>query len=201
MIVVVGVPGWDSAGSGVPVGRAAGIAVAAAAAGARVELVGRTGDDPVGDALLVGLARVGVGHAALLRDPARSTPTAPPSAGRGQDDRRPVLEAADVALGLRYLVDFAVLVVEDGTDATVIRACVDGAAYAGAHLVVLARDGQALGGLPDATTVIAAPRRDPDGAFARFVGTWVAALDRGDEARTALAQAVAATGWEAAPGD
>ena len=43
-------------------GLAAGIARAAAAAGAEVQLIGKVGDDPAGDAVLLALARGGVGH-------------------------------------------------------------------------------------------------------------------------------------------
>lgn len=74
MIVVVGVPAWRAAEPAAPAGRACGVALAAASAGARVELVGRTGDDAAGDALLLALSRAGVGHVAMLRDPARATP-------------------------------------------------------------------------------------------------------------------------------
>jgi hypothetical protein len=57
-------------------GRAGEIAVAAAGRGARVELVAKIGDDPAGDRLLLALTRARVGHAAILRDPARPTPVA-----------------------------------------------------------------------------------------------------------------------------
>src|SRR5450756_2135177 len=59
-------------------GLAAGIARAAAAAGAEVQLIGKVGDDPAGDAVLLALARGGVGHIALLRDAGRATPVASP---------------------------------------------------------------------------------------------------------------------------
>ena len=70
MIVVVGTPAWRPTEPAAPAGLACGIALAAAAHGAAVELVGRTGDDPAGDALLIALAHAGVGHVARLRDPA-----------------------------------------------------------------------------------------------------------------------------------
>ena len=57
-----------------PDGRACEIALAVAGSGARAEVVGRVGDDPAGDRLLIALALAGVGHAAVLRDPARPTP-------------------------------------------------------------------------------------------------------------------------------
>jgi hypothetical protein len=86
MIVVIGLPAY--AGSADGEGSAGGLAVDAAAAaavrGSSVELVGKVGDDGAGDAVVLALSRLGVGHAALLRDPARSTP---------------VLSAVPVALG------------------------------------------------------------------------------------------------------
>src|ERR1700693_747185 len=114
MIAVVGIPAWRPDGPSGPAGRACQVAVVAAGRGARVQLVGRVGDDLDGDALLLALGRLGVGHAAVLRDPARSTPLveAPqpegeadlleePSAPTGPGDG-PRLEAADVSLGLSY---------------------------------------------------------------------------------------------------
>src|SRR3954447_20614853 len=104
------------------------VALAAARTGAAVQVVGRTGDDPTADAVVLDLARGGVGHVALLRDPARATAlerqlpetvTTDPldeEDEEGADDEegaeddedgsaggpsRPTLEAADVELGLR----------------------------------------------------------------------------------------------------
>jgi hypothetical protein len=76
MIVVVGLPAYvqSTAGEGSAGGPAVAIAAAAVAAGRFVELVGKVGDDGAGDAVVLGLGRMGIGHAALLRDPSRSTP-------------------------------------------------------------------------------------------------------------------------------
>ncbi len=76
-----------------PDGLAPAIAVAAAAAGARVELISKAGDDPAGDAVLLALAAAGVGHVATLRDPSRFTPV------RSQPDEPtdPATEATDEA--------------------------------------------------------------------------------------------------------
>ena len=75
MIVVIGLPVLHSGDAGdVAAGPAARIALAAAARGATVQLVGKVGEDAEGEALLLALARGGVGHVALLRDPARRTP-------------------------------------------------------------------------------------------------------------------------------
>ena len=57
-----------------PGGLAVELALASARAGAEVELVGAVGDDPEGDRIVVELGRAGVGHAALMRDPATRTP-------------------------------------------------------------------------------------------------------------------------------
>jgi len=190
--------------------------MAAAAAGARVELVGRAGDDDAGDRLLLALAHAGVGHVAVLRDPARPTPvdTSPsplvdPSPdleadapGLGGEDEHPdpvgpgpILEAADVALGLRYLTEFAVLVLGDDVPAAAIPAAAEAATYASAHLVVLVGPGARVpDGLPSTATALAAPGSDPDGAFARLVGTYAAALDRGED--PAAAFRLSAAGWE-----
>ena len=75
MIVVIGGLGLrGSVEEPEPDGLAPAIAVAAAAAGARVELISKAGDDPAGDAALLALAAAGVGHVATLRDPSRFTP-------------------------------------------------------------------------------------------------------------------------------
>ena len=79
MIVVVGTPNFRppvTSGDGSAGGLAAAIARAASAAGATVQLVGKIGDDPAGDAVMLSLARDRIGHAALLRDLAHPTPTA-----------------------------------------------------------------------------------------------------------------------------
>jgi hypothetical protein len=76
VIVVIGLPAYVAAedGEGSAGGLAVDVAAAAQARGAAVELVGKIGDDGAGDAVVVALGRLGVGHAALLRDPARPTP-------------------------------------------------------------------------------------------------------------------------------
>jgi hypothetical protein len=80
MIVVVGLPVYAGLpdGRGAPAGLAVDVAMAAHGRGATVELVGKIGDDGAGDAVVVALGRAGVGHAALLRDPARPTPVLAP---------------------------------------------------------------------------------------------------------------------------
>jgi sugar/nucleoside kinase (ribokinase family) len=212
MIVVVGQPAWNPGPPPAAAGRAAAVALAAAEAGARVQLLGRIGDDPGGDALLLALTHAGVGHVALLRDAARPTHRVRSSAvdddeqlatalvgGHGPapeaDDDGPRLEPADVALGLRYLTAFDVLVVGDDAPMTVIPVCVEAAAFAGARLVVAIRSADCVpDGLPEDATVLVAPDEDGE-AFPRLLGRYAAALDGGASPEAAFA-AVAGDGWE-----
>ncbi|MHB8892687.1 MAG: PfkB family carbohydrate kinase [Candidatus Limnocylindrales bacterium] len=214
MIVVVGIPAWRAVDPSGPAGRACGVAIEAARRGARVELVGRTGDDPHGDALLLALTRAGVGHAAVLRDPVRPTPVLDPppvddaesvtgpTGGVAARADGPRLEPADVALGLSYLGGFVVLVVTDEVPATVLPAAAEAAAFAGAQLVVVVPSGHVPtdglpDGLPDAATVLAAPDEVDDGAFDALVGAYAAALAAGTSPADAFAVATAASAWEA----
>ena len=74
MIVVIGrLAGRLADGTTVADGLAAGIAQAAVGAGAGSEIITKVGNDPAGDAVLLGLGRAGVGHVATLRDPAWAT--------------------------------------------------------------------------------------------------------------------------------
>jgi hypothetical protein len=217
VIVVVGSVAWREAPAG-PGGRTCDIALAAASRGAHPEIVARVGDDPAGDSLVIALGRAGVGHAALLRDPVRATPILAPApdpdtepelaelladGGPGSGPAilgGPRLEPADVALGLQYLTAFAVLVVADDVPADVLPACVEGARFAGAHLVVLVPAGRPLPGeLPSDATVLAAPDTEDEGAFAALVGAYAAAIDAGDAPASAFAAATGAAGWETAP--
>jgi pfkB family carbohydrate kinase len=76
VIAVIGAAAVRGTGSdATAVGLAATIATEAARSGSRVELIGKVGDDPAGDALLIALSRQGVGHVAILRDAARPTPS------------------------------------------------------------------------------------------------------------------------------
>ena len=217
MIVVVGSPAWREVDPSSPAGRTCEIGVAAAGRGAAVEIVGRVGDDRAGDSLLIALSRAGVGHAAVLRDPVVPTPIMAPSPDPDPVDdlladapgavtqgiaAGPRLEPADVALGLSYLTAFGVLVVTDDAPAEVIPACVAGAAFTGAHLVILVPAGRSLpGGLPPDAMVLAAPDVADDGAFAALVGAYAAALDLGDEPAAAFQAATGETGWAGAEED
>ena len=220
MIVVVGGLAWQQGDPAGPAGRACEIALAAAAAGARVEIVARAGDDPTGDALMLALARAGIGHVAVLRDPSRPTPVVAPRMPADDDEPAdavadaeaesvapppnqaagPTLDAADVSLGLHYLTAFGVLVVTDDVPAAAVPVAADAAAFAGAHLVLLvpgdASPGSGASVLPPDATVLAVPA-DDEGAFAALVGAYAAALDSGAEPAAAFNVAVGAVGGEA----
>ena len=203
MIVVVGAVFARGTGpDAVPGGLAAGIALAAALAEARVELVARIGDDPAGDAVLLALAAAGVGHVATLRDPAHATLIAPAEADTIDIDRdvaaeadipatavppdgAPTLDSGDVDLALRYLTDYRVIVVVHPTDA-VLPEVIAAADYAGAHLVVVAGpDAAPLDALPAAALVVEAS--DGSGGFGDLLGRYAAAVDRGEAPAAAFA--------------
>ncbi len=225
MIVVIGPVALRTApvGAGRAVGTAPEIAAAAAAHGATVEIVTKIGDDGAGEEMLLALARARVGHLAVLRDPARPTALAfddvePPSddllpaliaeaetaaghpspGSRSVQGSAPALEPADLALGLRYLGDFRVVVavepIVEGGAAVIAEA----AAFADAGLVVVAPPGLAAPAAYAAATLLEAPVVDPDGAFAGLVGRYAAALDRGIAPAEAFHAATAAGGWEVA---
>lgn len=226
MIVVIGALGLrGTIDEPEPDGLAPEIARAAAVAGARVELISKAGDDPAGDAVLLALARDGVGHVATLRDPARLTPVRPrpdeptdpadpsgdsptgdgdvaatpddatPSAPRDPPDHPgPILDAADIALALRYLTDFEVLVAVHAS-AGLLAEAVAAASWSGARLVVVVEaETEVPAGLPADALVVAAAADDAEGVGAR-IGRYTAALSRGDDAAAAYREltAVSAT--------
>jgi hypothetical protein len=202
MIVVVGrpailarsAPGPGDDAAARPAGLVASVAVAAATAGASVELVGTIGDDDDGDALTVALSRFGVGHAALLRDPVAHTPRAGVVV-----EPAPRLEAADVELGLRYHADYRVLVLAEAVPEDALHVALDAASFQGAAVIaIVPAGGSASERLSGAGTVLEAPL-EGDGAFAELVGRYAAGLDAGEEPQTAFASARRATGWESGP--
>ena len=216
MIVVVGSPiGRIADGAIAAGGSASRVALAAAAAGHVVQLVGRTGDDPTAEALVLDLARGGVGHVALLRDASRATPLEPEPAvdlepddlddasarpaGEDEAASAPPLDAADVDLGLRYLTDFAVVVLAEPAGPDVVRVVADAARWAEARLVLVVAAGDSVpDGLPADGIVFEAPDSDPDGVFATLVGDFTAALDDGAEPEDAFRASVASDGWSEA---
>lgn len=189
MIVVVGRPGLDANDE---LDRPAGlIALAAAAASARVELVGSIGDDPAGDRVAVVLGKAGVGHAALLRDPAAVTPRA-----AGPVGPVPRLDGQDVELGLAYLADYDVLVVAELLEPSALDAARKAAEFQQAALVGIIGPGErAAAQYPAAATLLEMPA-DDDGAFPALVGRYAAGLDRGLAAADAWQKALQAGGWE-----
>ena len=208
MIVVIG---SVSLRDDEPEGRAARIALSAAATGARVQLISKVGDDPAGDALLLGLANGGVGHAAILRDAAFSTnrrvathdvaggiSEPDPEAGErdgGVGVRHPSLDAADVGLALRYLGDYTVLVVADPEASAGLVEATDAARWAGAHLIVVIGPGATPpAALPDDTVVVEADGESSDSGdgLADLLGRYAAAVDRGEAARTSFVDFAAA---------
>lgn len=213
MIVVVGNPiarAPDSGGglAGIPAQAAA----AAVRAGAAVQLVGKAGEDRAGDDLMLALARAGVGHVALLRDPAHATPIAdavdpvdelvdspaePPRVRPDAGDR-PSLDAADVELALRYLADYTTVVVAEPQPAALVTIVADAAAFAGAALVLVV-DGAGSEPAPPASAVVfEAPTADPDGAFATMLGELAAAIDRGTPVAAAFREIEGRLGLTAA---
>lgn len=179
-----------------PAGLAARIALAAAAAGSRVELVGTIGDDADGDAVALALGRAGVGHAALLRDPAASTAH---DGAAGPTGRPPRLDAQDVDLGLRYLADYRVLVLADPLPPPAEAVALEAARYQDAAVIAVVPRGAAVSRtLQEAATVLEAPT-DGGPAFAELVARYAVGLDSGQEPSVAFEAARLATGFE--PGE
>lgn len=230
MIVVVGQPLYSDTATVAVAGIPAGIALAAAAGGHAVQLVGKAGEDDAGDAVVMALAKGGVGHVALLREAGRSTVhVIPPASGEvlatetepisaaiePEDVDAPAsastpaepstglaLEAADVDLALRYLTDFGVLVIADPVSADVLAVAAAAATWSDARLMVLLSPGEVEPtGLPDDAIVFEAPDSDDDGAFASMVGAFAAALDDGEDPAAAFQSTVEGAGWTAAPAE
>ncbi len=217
MIVVIGLPAYADSPDGEQCAGGLAVEVAAAARrrGAEVELVGKVGNDGAGDAVVVALGRLGIGHAALLRDPFRPTPVlaapapaddeaaeaeAAPAEARilpEDPEARPSLEAADVELALRFLPMARVVVVADPLGESTTAAGVEGAAFAAAQLIVLVPAGAAPPAVPADATVLEAPSAD-DGSFGRLVGIFAGALDAGVDLGAAFGEAVNTAGWEPA---
>lgn len=174
-------------------GLAALVAVATADTGAAVQLVGSVGDDREGDEVIIRLGRAGVGHAALLRDPAGRTPVT------GLDrDPAPRLDAQDVELGLRYLSDARVLVLAEPLDGEAQAAALEAARYHGAEVVALVTAGSVPDPkLAEAGTVLEAPPEDLE-AFVQVVAKYAAGMEAGKSAAEAFREATDAIGWERA---
>ena len=219
MIVVIGQPVLTRVdGNPVPTGSAARIALTAADRGAAVQLIGKVGDDPDGEALVLALAQGHVGHVALLRDPAHRTPVQVDDAatideeltepgetlapegvrpGGGRADR-PALDAGDVDLGLRYLTEFRVVVVADELDETALRVAADAAGWNNGALVAVVavgRRNQPACRRTRSSWVRPAPIRT-----ASSIGSSVSWPQRStrEPTRAAFREAVEGAGWEPA---
>ena len=210
MIVVLGRPRVyrpEPDGDLAPGGLAVELALAAARSGADVELVGAIGDDPEGDRIVVELGRGGVGHSALMRDPATRTPLI----SQPRDARPlPRLEAADVELGLRYMHECRVLVISAELDREALAAAQEAADFHSAMVVMVADAGtvdpELLG---EAVTLLERPAAEDDEAaedvgavaaddasFGAFVAEYVVRLDRGEAPAQAFAAALGDSAWE-----
>ena len=229
MIVIIGSPSLvpaDPGGRSSAAGRSIEVAHGATAGGAQVELVGKVGDDPAGDALLLALADAGIGHVAILRDPSRRTPVAPIATGddeamlRDEDDDDgneiaapvasasvgvsdepvPTIDAGDLDLALRYLPDHTVVVVAERLGADALAVVAADCSYVAAALVLIIEPRSEPLETPPGATLLEAPRSDPDGVFGRTVGRFAAALDRGSSGAQALAEATAGSGWQSTAG-
>ncbi|MDH4142940.1 MAG: PfkB family carbohydrate kinase [Chloroflexota bacterium] len=203
MIVVIGATylrGASTDTNAMPGGLAGRVAMAAAAAGSRVELVSKVGEDAAGDALLLALTRAGVGHVAVLRDAVHRTelhpdpddtavdPVASDAGSIATGGTVPVLDAADVGLALRYLTDYVVIVAVHPTPAASAEA-ITAADWAGAHLVLVTLPGApAFAALPTGSLVLEVAE-EPDGgsAFGSRLGVYAAAVDRGEAPASAFA--------------
>lgn len=205
MIVVIGSLRLRGSGPDAEAaGLAASVATAAASPGARVELIGKLGDDPPGDAVLLSLARHGVGHVALLRDPARRTMIAStgeepidadaegdPAAEPIDAGDVPTLEAADVGLALRYLPEIAVIVAVHLPPDVLAEAAAAAGWAETSLLVIVAADDLPPDGLPERAVTLAAADED-ESAVGDAIGRYAAALDRGEPADAAYDTLIAA---------
>ena len=207
MIVVIGQPVLGRVdGEPVATGSAARIALAAAARGSVVQLVGKVGEDPDGEALVLALAQGDVGHVAVQRDPTHPTPRAAAagddaagSEDAASEDAKPALDAADIELALRYLTEFRVIVVADALDDAALRVAADATGWTNGTLIaILAPGKREPDGLPAEAIVLGSPAGDPDGAFDRLVGELAAAVDAGGDPRAAFHELVGSGGWEPA---
>jgi hypothetical protein len=184
VIVIIGSPTALLDMSGVH--QAGGLPIRVAAElvrrGERVELVGRVGADAAGDQAILSLSRDGIGHVALLRDPALVTPAGDAAHGIPVD-------AGDVQLGLRYLTSFTTVLLIDPLDASVVRQVTEDASFVGAQLIIVAKSplpaessaaSAVLGGGSPPPLFIPRPQVEGPEFDALLVG--LAATERGAEA-------------------
>jgi len=132
MIAIIGSPAAELVADGSHQAGGLGVRVARALVrgGERVEMIGRIGADRIGEELTLSLARDGIGHVALLRDAALTTPVG--AAARGIE-----LDRGDAQLGLRYLTSFSAVLLIDPANVTLVQGVTEESAYGGAHLIVV----------------------------------------------------------------
>jgi pfkB family carbohydrate kinase len=192
VIVVVGSPSARSeAGQHVADGLSALVAIAVAVSGRPVQIVGRIGDDDAADAVLQDLTRAGVGHVAILRDPARATPLATAVADTAGSETpgsesRPELDAADVELAMRYLTDFRVIVLIEPATGAVAQVVARATDWGEATLIIArspaadpAAEGAAAAEAPARGEVVDRDGAESEAAFAGRVAALAIALDSG----------------------
>ena len=207
MIVVVGRPTLLAPAEPSPAGPGgltAEVATGIAGLGVPVELLGSVGDDEEGDRVIVAFGRAGVGHAAVLRDPAARTPILSGAGSPGHaTGPLPRLEAADIELGLRYLPECRVLVLPEPLEDGARSAALEGAAFHGAAVIAVVPEGVPVPeDLAAAATVLAVPDPafGPGAAFTAFVSAYAAGLARGTDPRESFRAALAISGWEPSAG-
>lgn len=217
-MIVVGSPLFTTGQPGSrATGMSVGIARAARAAGAEVQIVGKVGEDPDGEAVLLDLAAARIGHVAVLRDPSRPTGSVqlaedldtdgPPASLAAteqellvQATQPPALETEDLDLALRYLTDYRVIVVAEPMSEASLAVIARAATWASAALVVLAPPGSTPPpDLPVDATLFESPPSDPDGTFAGIVGAYAAAIDGGQSPQAAFAAVADGAGWTQTP--
>jgi hypothetical protein len=222
VIAVVGNPIGRRVGGGIVAGGLpVAVARAAAGAGAGVQLIGKVGQGPDGDAIVLSIAADRIGHVALLRDTSPVAieidaddvdPDRPIDEEAGLDDRDhdvdatgeapvgpdvAVLDPADLDLALRYLPDYRVVVIAQPLGADALGAALDAARWSGAQIVLVTSADPASAPIPDDATILEASTEDAEGAFASVVGRYAAALDAGTTPADAFATASGAIGWTA----
>lgn len=197
MIVVVGQPILRDTATGAELdGLPARIAVTAAERSRSVQLVGTAGEDEAGDAVVLALARAGVGHVALLRKAGQQTVYLPSVEPDPVEWAGSSLDAADVDLALRYLPDISVLVLAGEAAPETVAVVAQAAGWSDSRLIIAAAAGaRPFDGLPDDAIVFDAPSADPDGAFASMVGEFAAALDSGKDPAEAFRASINVDGW------
>lgn len=173
-----------------------------------MQLVGKVGDDAAGDAVIVSLGRSGVGHVALQRVAGLETPVVDAEPFGGEEGSathlRTIatmpLEPADLDLALRYLTDFAVVVVAEPLTPVAWRPVVESVGWAGARLIGVVDAGAAPPDLPDVAIVLEAPAGGADEGFSGLVGAYAAALDAGRDPEGAFRDLAMRLGLETVPG-